>query len=78
MSSRTDTVNNKSGGWAGKRKTKREVKKMNWIDKMDLLKETIGAENAFEEICRAIGSIKAEEVLDYIINLYDLNENEEE
>lgn len=51
---------------------------MDWIDKMDLLKETIGAENAFEEICRAIGSIKAEEALDYIINLYDLNENEEE
>ena len=24
---------------------KREVKKMNWMDKMDLLKETIGAEN---------------------------------
>ena len=57
---------------------KREVKKMNWIDKMDLLKEAIGAENAFEEICRAIGSIEAEEALDYIINLYDLNENEEE
>ena len=50
---------------------------MDWIDKMDLLKETIGVENAFEEICRAIGSIKAEETLDYIINLYDLNENEE-
>ena len=50
---------------------------MDWIDKMDLLKEAIGAENAFEEICRAIGSIKAEETLDYIINLYDLNENEE-
>ena len=76
MSSKTDTVNNKSGGRV--KENEKRGKKMNWIDKMDLLKETIGAENAFEEICRAIGSIEAEEALDYIINLYDLNENEEE
>lgn len=46
---------------------------MNWIEKLELLKEVLGAEATLEEICRAIGILEAEDILDYIMRLHDLD-----
>lgn len=51
---------------------------MNWIGKLELLKETLGAETTLEEMCRAIGAIGADEILGYIIRVYDLDMDETE
>lgn len=51
---------------------------MDWIEKLELLKETLGAEATLEEVCRAIGAIEADEILGYIIRVYDLNMDETE
>ena len=49
-----------------------------WIDKLDVVMETLGAEEAAAEICRAIGSIEAENALDYIIRMWGMDDSEEE
>lgn len=51
---------------------------MNWIEKLELLKETLGAEATLEEMCRAIGIREADKILEFIIRVYDLNMNEAE
>lgn len=47
-----------------------------WIEKLELLKGALGAEATLEEMCRAIGAMEAEETLEYIIRLYDLDMDE--
>ena len=49
-----------------------------WFDKLVVVMETLGAEEAAAEICRAIGSIEAENALDYIIRMWGLDDSEEE
>lgn len=49
---------------------------MNWIEKLELLKETLGAETTLKEVCRTIGTIEADEILEYIIRLYNLDVDE--
>lgn len=50
----------------------------NWIDKQAYLIEVLGAETVLEEMCRAIGSIKADEVLGYIMNMWGIEEEDED
>lgn len=49
---------------------------MEWFDKLEILKDVLGADNLCEEICRAIGSYEAEKVLSYIMRMWDVDENE--
>lgn len=50
----------------------------NWIDKLEYLSEVLGAEEVLEEMCRAIGSVEADEVLSYIMNVWGIGEEDEE
>lgn len=48
---------------------------MEWFDKLEVLKDVLGSEKLCSEICRAIGSYEAEEVLSYIMRMWDINED---
>lgn len=49
-----------------------------WIDKLEYLKEVLGSETVLEEMCRAIGSIEADETLTYIMTVWGIGEDEDE
>lgn len=49
-----------------------------WIDKLEYLTEVLGAETVLEGMCRAIGSIEADEILTYIMTVWDIGEEDED
>lgn len=51
---------------------------MNWIEKLEGLTEVFGAETVLEEMCRAIGATETDKILTYLMNLWDIEEDEEE
>lgn len=50
---------------------------MNSWDKLECLNEVFGSEMVLEEMCRVIGSIKADEALSYIMNVWDVRQEDE-
>ena len=44
--------------------------------KLEVLKGVLGSEKLCSEICRAIGSYEAEEVLSYIMRVWDVDDDE--
>ena len=50
----------------------------NWIDKLEGLTEVLGAEAVLEEMCRVIGAIETDKILTYIMNLWGIEEEDEE
>ena len=49
---------------------------MEWFDKLEVLKDVLGADKLCSEICRAIGSYEAEKVLSYIMRMWDVDDDE--
>ena len=49
---------------------------MEWFDKLEVLKDVLGADKLCEEICRGIGSYEAEKVLSYIMRMWDVDDDE--
>lgn len=49
---------------------------MEWFDKLEVLKDVLGYEELCSEICRAMGSYEAENVLSYIMRVWDVDDDE--